>query len=76
MSSEEQNKNKEKKEIDWEKYDREAEALIEKYAKLEKQHEEWNKENHDDEEAVKEVNAFIKENGIKSIIVEEKKEGK
>ena len=73
---EDKDKKKIEKDIDWEKYDREEEALLEKYAKLEKQHAAWNREIHNDDEIVKEVNEFIKENGIKSVVIEEKKEGK
>lgn len=71
----EDEKLKEKK-AEWEESEQELDALLEKHAAFEKQHEQWNKEERDMDEAARVADAFAEEVGMKTLEISENEEGK
>ena len=71
----EDKKLKEKK-ADWEESEQELDALLEKHAAFEKQHEEWNREERDMNETARVADAFAEEVGMRTLEISENEDGK
>jgi len=71
----EEEKLKEKK-TEWEESEQELDALLEKHAAFEKQHEQWNREERDMDETARVADAFAEEVGMKTLEISENEEGK